>query len=263
MPNLVSDIKKTIRVHNEKKGVWSYLTSVEYMLASHLYTDQLMDDAHHASEYIKSKDTILDFGTGSGVFAVHLRSLNKSNKIVAIDAIEDKSEKHPNFIDSRDQQKAVWKKLGKKYNISFSHYDGRNIPYPDGTFDVITAYAVLEHVPPKDLTFVVKELGRVIKKGGRLFVFRCPRTLSFAEHLAKLVGFGHHDLLYSDKEMKTIVSKSKLKFVKKWRSDMVIEFPGRITNRLYPILKILDKVLIRTPLNIFAHDVNLIFEKDK
>lgn len=263
MANLISDIKNTIKISNEKKGIWSYLTSIEYMLSSHLYTDQLLSDALKASRYIKPKDSILDFGTGSGIFAVHLRSLNKSNKITAIDAQEDKSETHPNFIDSRTQQKIIWNKIGKKYKINFFHYDGRNLPFDDNTFDVITAYAVLEHVPPKDLNFVVKELTRILKKDGHLFIFRCPRTLSYAEHFAKLIGLGHHDLLYSDKDMKNIVSKSGLKFIDSWRSDMIVEFPGRITNRFYSLLKFLDILLINTPLSIFAHDVNLIFLKSK
>lgn len=263
MAKLVSSIHKIVSKSNKKKGVWSYLTSIEYMLSSKLYMDELKRDAKKVTQSILPGDSILDFGTGSGIFAIHLRDQNKSNAIEAVDAQEDKSENNPNFVDSRKQQKEIWTKFGKEYKINFSHYDGRNISFEDESFDIVTAYAVLEHVPPVDLDFVVKELKRILKKGGLLFIFRCPRKLALVEHLAKILGLGHHDLLFSDAEMKSIVSKSGLIFVEKWRSDMIFEFPGHITNRFYGALKFIDNLLIKTPLNIFAHDVNLIFSKDR
>lgn len=261
--NIVSEINKITNLHNKKKHVWSYLTSIEYMLSSRLYMDSLEADSEETAPFIKGKGKMLDFGTGSGIFAIHIRSLNKKISINAIDAEEDKSEKNPNFADSRKQQKTIWQEFGKKFDIKFSHYDGRNIPFPDETFDAITAYAVLEHVPPKDLDHVVNELKRVLKIGGHLFVFRCPRKFAIAEHLAEFIGAGHHDLLYNDNEINDIVEKSGLRCIKRRRSDMVIEFPGKLTNKFYHVLKSIDSLLIKTPLNIFAHDINLVFVKDK
>ncbi len=263
MKDVVSQINNIVESSNEKKGVWSYLTSIEYMLDSRLYIDSLKMDAEKVASYINGKGKVLDFGTGSGIFAIHLRSLNNNISIRAIDAKEDKSESNPNFHDSRKQQDKIWHKFGKKFNITFSHYDGKNIPFPDESFDVISTYAVLEHVPPGDLDHVVGGLARVLKKGGYLFVFRCPRRYAIAEHLAKFIGAGHHDILYNDDEISKIVEKSGLRRIEKWRSDMIVEFPGRITNKFYRMLKTIDNFLIKTPLNIFAHDVNLVFTKDR
>lgn len=43
-------------------------------------------------------------------------------------------------------------------------YDGRNIPFPDNSFDVVFSSNVLEHV--LDLTYLQKEMKRVLKPGG-------------------------------------------------------------------------------------------------
>jgi len=42
------------------------------------------------------------------------------------------------------------------------------MPFRDGTFDVVTAFDVLEHLDPEDRA--VEELVRVVRPGGRLFV---------------------------------------------------------------------------------------------
>jgi len=43
-------------------------------------------------------------------------------------------------------------------------YDGRNIPFPDGSFDVVFSSNVLEHV--LDLSYLQAEMKRVLKPGG-------------------------------------------------------------------------------------------------
>ena len=49
--------------------------------------------------------------------------------------------------------------------------DGARTPFADGGFDVATISAVLHHVPPAERAAVYAELGRVLKPGGRLYVF--------------------------------------------------------------------------------------------
>lgn len=63
----------------------------------------------------------------------------------------------------------------KKYKIiaeNLVHYDGRRIPFPDNSFDVIVSFDVLEHIPNLD-SFLKKEIWRVLKPGG-LFIFQTP-----------------------------------------------------------------------------------------
>lgn len=49
--------------------------------------------------------------------------------------------------------------------------DGARTPFADGQFDIAVISAVLHHVPPSERPAVYRELGRVLKPGGRLYVF--------------------------------------------------------------------------------------------
>lgn len=49
--------------------------------------------------------------------------------------------------------------------------DGARTPFADAQFDVVVISAVLHHVPPRERPAVYAELGRVLKPGGRLYVF--------------------------------------------------------------------------------------------
>lgn len=49
--------------------------------------------------------------------------------------------------------------------------DGARTPFADASFDIATISAVLHHVPLEERRAVYAELGRVLKPGGRLYVF--------------------------------------------------------------------------------------------
>lgn len=49
--------------------------------------------------------------------------------------------------------------------------EGARTPFADGQFDVAVVSAVLHHVPPAERPAVYAELGRVLRPGGRLYVF--------------------------------------------------------------------------------------------
>lgn len=49
--------------------------------------------------------------------------------------------------------------------------EGARTPFADRQFDVITISAVLHHVPVAEREAVYRELGRVLKPGGRIYVF--------------------------------------------------------------------------------------------
>lgn len=56
--------------------------------------------------------------------------------------------------------------------------DGARTPFASGIFDIVTISAVLHHVPPAERAAVYAELGRVLKPGGRIYVFEHnPRNL--------------------------------------------------------------------------------------
>ncbi|RME07989.1 MAG: class I SAM-dependent methyltransferase, partial [Anaerolineae bacterium] len=57
---------------------------------------------------------------------------------------------------------------------------GEELPFPDGTFDLLLSHEVIEHV--RDDRLAVQEMVRVLKPGGRAVVF-CPnRGYPFETH---------------------------------------------------------------------------------
>jgi len=61
--------------------------------------------------------------------------------------------------------------VGREAAPTLVAQDGARTPFADGQFDVATVSAVLHHVPVADRPAVYVELGRVLKPGGRLYVF--------------------------------------------------------------------------------------------
>jgi len=55
--------------------------------------------------------------------------------------------------------------------VSYSTYDGEQLPYPDGEFDVSFCICVLHHVPPARWSAFVGEMRRVTRKGGLIVVY--------------------------------------------------------------------------------------------
>lgn len=121
-------------------------------------------------------------------------------------------------------------------NITFTYYDGCNIPFDDNYFDLITCSMVLHHV--KCLDMLVSEISRVLERNGILLVkeHNADSTemqwLIFLEHLFYDVleyGVSYDDFfvtyyqkLFSKNELISLLQQYGLKIVK--MSDEDINF---------------------------------------
>ncbi len=54
--------------------------------------------------------------------------------------------------------------------------DGRRLPFPDGRFDVVFSYSVLQHFSRPDARACIEEIGRVLAPGGRAIVQMASAT---------------------------------------------------------------------------------------
>ena len=99
--------------------------------------------------------TVLDVGTGTGVFIPFLLSeVGGKGRIVTLDFAEEML------------RKAQAK--GFNGNIDYLCADVTNIPVNDGIFDVVVCYSSFPHF--QDKTVALAEINRVVKSGGKLLI---------------------------------------------------------------------------------------------
>jgi 2-polyprenyl-3-methyl-5-hydroxy-6-metoxy-1,4-benzoquinol methylase len=237
-------------------GGHTWLRGIGRMVLSYMNMDNILEDMNLFHKYVKRGD-ILDFGAGSGYNAVLLAQMGFNIKAVDVDNYTEYGKNLYNKQMAQDQKK-LWSELSKNYkNIEFTHYHN-TLPYKKNSFDAVLAYAVLEHVAPKKVTQVLAELHRVLKPKGILYITRLPRKYSWTEFVAKKLGLGCHEKLYGDQEMTKILMKSKFRVIEKQFEEVLPAYPESITNRLYPLLKNLNKLLLHTPLKYLSHHLRIV-----
>ncbi len=93
---------------------------------------------------------ILDLGCGTGELAVLMNHLGFDAR----------------GIDVHDEHLALARILATENGVAadrFIHYDGGALPFPDGSFDVVTLFVVLEHLDDTMLDAVLPEVRRVCR----------------------------------------------------------------------------------------------------
>ena len=101
--------------------------------------------------FLKTKEIhVLDFGCGFGAMTGLLKSKGYDN----IEAL-DISEWNTNFVHD---------KYGVKTHTGFL----KDMDFPDGSFDLVIALHVIEHLPDPFLEF--REINRILAKGGMFFI---------------------------------------------------------------------------------------------
>ena len=115
--------------------------------------------------------SVLDAGCGGG--GMPLSFAEEARQVVGIDLA-------PRFADAGHKLAA---EHGLR-NLHFTRADGQALPFPDASFDMVLSHAVIEHVA--DAALYLRELARVLKPGGAMYLSTAP-YLSFAgAHLPKL-----------------------------------------------------------------------------
>ncbi len=98
-------------------------------------------------------DRVLDVATGPGFIA--LRFAERAKQVVGVDLT-------PAFV-AKAQASAAERGLT---NIGFREGDVENLPFANGSFDIVTCHKALHHFPDAERALV--EMHRVLKQGGRL-----------------------------------------------------------------------------------------------
>lgn len=114
---------------------------------------------------ISGEAQVLDCGVGSGSLSMALQRL-LTDKRVNWYGIDTSSE----MLNTAE---AVTRRAGM--TVSLKQANVLSIPYADASFDMVMAAHVLEHLPQPDRA--LKEMVRVLKPGGRLFICMTRRSL--------------------------------------------------------------------------------------
>ncbi len=100
---------------------------------------------------LKRDGNTLDFGCGSGRLTKHL-----PGKVYGLDMTK-------NLIDIAKENDP---------DSNYIHYDGKTLPFEDEYFDSVWTCTVLQHIVlPEHFVEITKQLGRKVKKGGKLLMF--------------------------------------------------------------------------------------------
>ncbi len=121
-----------------------------------------------------SNARILDFGCGAGAFALNLLRQGASD-IIAVDVDAE-------LLDIAVSRLNDFRLSGCEFKSIDFVDKTTGLPFHDGEFDIVWPHAVLEHVFPRQRKFVLRELWRVLKKGGLLIVDATPNRLWIKEY---------------------------------------------------------------------------------
>lgn len=122
---------------------------------------------------VKPGMKVLEVGCGGGLFCHRLKQYVPDCLVTGLDF--DKG--HIAFARKKAE------KLGLA--CDFVEGDIRNLPFEDGTFDLVYSYTVLEHIPHDDF---YREQRRVLKSGGRISVLLVRNQLNIPDHTMNEFG---------------------------------------------------------------------------
>ena len=133
--------------------------------------------------------------------------------------------------------------------------DAVRLPFESATFDCVTSFGVLEHVP-RDLESL-QEIRRVLKPSGLLYITFLPYPLSWTQAVARLRGNHYHDRLYWRRRLADLAAGSGLAVQSVWLGQLFPKnsIPLRWDSALEPV----DRALCRyTPLKYFATNLEAV-----
>jgi len=131
---------------------------------------------------IKPGSTVLDVGTGTGVFLHSL--LSQGGRIIALDFAEK--------MLRRARAK------GFNGNIDYLCADVTNIPLGSEIFDVVVCYSSFPHF--QDKLGALAEMNRVMKRGGRLLICHTSSRARINE-IHRQIPVAENDIIPNEGEM--------------------------------------------------------------
>ena len=170
---------------------------------------------------------VLDIGCGDGATALFMQKYFPQWRVKGIDV----------------SQKSIAAAEAKNLtNADFQVYDGTAIPFADQHFDIVFIAGVLHHVDFGLHEKIVQGISRVLKNGGRLYLFEHNPLNPLTRYLVNTCVFDKDAKLLGNSYAKHIVKQSSLKIDS---NKFIIFFPRK---GLLSKLVFLEKYLQWLPL---------------
>ncbi|NLT44500.1 MAG: class I SAM-dependent methyltransferase, partial [Thermotogaceae bacterium] len=140
-------MRESWEYYNEIAGRYDYMYEEAYWKLYHVVVEKLIED------HVKTAGKVLDLGTGTGKWALHLAE--KDHEVVAVDLAKEMLKVASMKADIADLR------------IAFIHSNAENLPFENEGFDIVLAMGDLLSYA-KDPIKVLNESHRVLKTGGSL-----------------------------------------------------------------------------------------------
>lgn len=138
-----------------------------------------------APEAIVRGKRVLEIGAGAGGKTVYFASLGAS-RAVAVDIV-------PHYAAEGE---ALARRKGVADRTEFVTADAARLPFAAATFDTVIASDVVEHLPEPEAA--LREAGRVLAPGGRLYISFPPYGHPYGAHLSDAIGIPWVHLFFSE-----------------------------------------------------------------
>jgi ubiquinone/menaquinone biosynthesis C-methylase UbiE len=136
---------------------------------------------------------LLDLGCGDGYTAESMYRLFPNWQVEAIEVSQD-------TIDIAKQKHAP--------NAHFQWFDGKHVPFEDECFDAIFIACIFHHVALDEHEALLNEAKRVLKKGGRLYLFEHNPYNLGTQYLVKTCVFDGNAHLLPASHFKKLFSNA-------------------------------------------------------
>lgn len=168
---------------------------------------------------------ILDFGSGSGNSTEFFRKYISGAEITCLDV-------------SRRSLALARHRNGA--SAQFVCFDGRTIPFGPGYFDVVFAACVFHHIEPNRHVPLLREIYRVLRPGGSLFLFEHNPLNPLTRHAVGMCEFDKDAVLIRGCDM---VARARAGGFNAVRLAYRIFFP-----RVLAALRPLERFLVHVPI---------------
>lgn len=118
---------------------------------------------------------------------------------------------------------------------SVESYDGRRLPYGDRVFDVVYTICVMHHVPPAQWLDFLREMARVVKPDGLLFVFEHNPFNPLTRKAVADCPFDEGVVLFSQAKARQLFEAAGIEVLER-RHILFLPFEGRLIDAVEAVL---------------------------